>query len=158
MAKLLQNLNRIYPTNSFLVTSNTRHSSVRPKDKCSRKIFNHFSKNGQASNLNLFPSELKRVTAKKISQIYVANEGTGQQIARSISRFHVKKVPFFELNPGPCILSNALLNELNPKRFGLIEENEEFLDIQMVSDVCRYIVAIFISPCAFDSIFGFAEI
>lgn len=135
MAQIFQNFNRIHSFNSFGVT--LRYFSVNPKDTCTRKIFNHFHKNGQASSLNLFPSELKRVTTKKDSQIYVAEEAAAQQIAEIISQFHTENVPFFELNPGPCILSNALIQKLNLKKFGLIEKNEEFLDIQKVHFISR---------------------
>lgn len=84
------------------------------------------------TNLELFPADLKRVSRKKDQQIYVANEHTAHQIANLIKRFHRKNVPFVELSPGPCILSKALLDQLDMETLVLIQTNNEFATIQQV--------------------------
>lgn len=127
-------LKKIITVERILVKSNISHYRTKSNGKCSRKIFDHFLKNEQTPNLDLFPNDLKRVTTKKVPQTYIAEEEIAQKIAVLVSRFQLKDVPLFEINPGPCILSKALLKTLNPKKFGLIEQNEEFLDIQMVRE------------------------
>lgn len=113
--------------------SNVRRFCIKPKTKRgSRKIHEHFEKSGQITNLNLFPADSKRVTRKKNQQIHVANEQAAQQIASLISRFHKKDVPFVELSPGPCILSKALLNQLDMETLVLIQMDNEFAPIQQV--------------------------
>ncbi|XP_055321600.1 dimethyladenosine transferase 2, mitochondrial [Sitodiplosis mosellana] len=97
---------------------------------CPTKIYNHFSNNGQLSNLDLFPSDLKRITSKKDIDLYVADDDAANVIAKAIARFRMPNVPFFEVNPGPCILAKALLRHLEPKKLGLIEKNKEFIHIQ----------------------------
>lgn len=110
-----------------------RRFCVEPKTKRgSRKILDHFEKSGQITNLNLFPADAKRITRKKNQQIHVANEQTAQQIANSVSRFYKKNVPFVELSPGPCILSKALLNQLDMEKLVLIQIEEQFAEIQKV--------------------------
>lgn len=128
------NINRplTSPSSSVLV-SKIRQLCAEPVTKRgSRKILDHFQNSGQITNLNLFPSNLKRVTRKKIQQIYVANEQAAEEIAKLIGQFHRKNVPFVELSPGPCILSKALLNQLDMKRLVLIQKGDEFADIQQV--------------------------
>lgn len=127
------NLNRLSTSPSSVLISNCRSMSVKPKTKRgSRKIRDYFEKSGQITNLDLFPTDLKRVTHKKFQQIYVANKQAGQEIANTISRFYAKNVPFVELSPGPCILSKALLNQLDMQKLLLIQTDGEFLDIQQV--------------------------
>lgn len=112
--------------------SQLRQFCIEPKIKRgSRKILDHFKKSGQQKSLDLFPANLKRVTTKS-QQIYVANEQAAQKIANLISRFYKKNVPFIELSPGPCILSKALLNELDMKTLVFMQRDEEFTDIQKV--------------------------
>lgn len=125
-------LQKIIRVNPFLAKPRISLYGTESNGSCSRKIFDHFSKNERTPNLDLFPNDMKRVTTKKVPQIYIAEEEIAKKIAVLVSRFQLKDVPLFELNPGPCILSNALLKTMNPKKFGLIEQNEEFLDIQMV--------------------------
>lgn len=129
---MLRNINRISCFNPFLINLNAKHLSGKSKGGCSRQIFNHFEKSGQVSNLDLFPSDLKRVAVGKFPHIYVANKEISEKIAQYITKFHHNDVPLFELNPGPCLLSSALLSHLNPKTLILVEKSEEFLSIQHV--------------------------
>lgn len=127
------NLNRLLPSSSSFLISNCRQLCGKPKTKRgSRKILDYFKTSGQITNLNLFPTDLRRVTRKKHQQIYVANEQAGQEIAHSISRFYEKNVPFVELSPGPCILSKALLNQFDIQTLVLIERDGEFANTQQV--------------------------
>lgn len=134
---MLQNFNRSYlltPLSSVFI-SNCRLLCVQRKEKPktnSRKILDHFEKSGQTANLDLFPTNLRRVTNKNHPQIYIANEQTGEQIANAVCQFYDKKVPFIELLPGPCILSKVLLNQLDMRTLVLIEGDGEFTDIQKV--------------------------
>lgn len=118
---------------SSTLVSNFRQLCIEPKTKRgSRKILDQFKKSGQITILNLFPTDLKRVVVKKSQQIYVANEQAAQKITNLISRFYKKNVPFVELSPGPCILSKALLNQLDMQTLVLIQKDEAFAEIQKV--------------------------
>lgn len=123
---------RTFNRNSFrnIYSIITRLSSGKVKE--SRKIRKYFAENGQASNLGLFPNDFKRLNARKSLGIYVADAKTANEIASKISRFQRKNVPFFEINPGPCILTKALISQLELKILGLTEKNELFADIQLV--------------------------
>lgn len=99
---------------------------------CSRRIYNHFLKNDQVDILHQFPKELKRVTTKRDPELYVANQNAAKQITHAIARHHVKEVPFFEMNPGPCVLTKVLLQQLKLNKIGLIERNETFANVQKV--------------------------
>lgn len=125
---MLHNFNR----NSFrnIVSIITRLSSGRVKG--SRKIVKYFSENGQTQNLGLFPNDFKKLNARKDLGIYVADAEAANKIASSICRFQKKDVPFFEINPGPCILTRALISQLEFKMLGLTEKNELFSDVQLV--------------------------
>lgn len=123
---------RICLNKSFLNAYTPFINKTAKASTCSRKILNHFSNNGQLSNLDLFPSELKVVTSKKDKKIYVADKNAAEKIANTISRLRVTNVPFFEINPGPCILTQSLLHHINQEKLELIEENEEFMNIQEV--------------------------
>lgn len=127
-------LKRLLPfTSPSALVPNSRRFCIEPKTKRgSRKIHEHFEKSGQITNLELFPTDSKRVTRKQNQQIHVANEQTAQQIANLISRFHKKDVPFVELSPGPCILSKALLGQLDMETLVLIQMDKEFAPIQQV--------------------------
>lgn len=132
---MLRHFNGIRLLQSLPVSliSNYRALCVQPKAKRgARKVVDHFTKTGQKTDLELFPTDLKRITKKKHPQIYIANEQTGQQIANLISRFYVKTMPFVELSPGPCILSKALLHQLDAQTLVLIETDGEFSDTHQV--------------------------
>lgn len=131
---MLQKSNTICLKNTLLKAyNNIQFSTLATKaDKCSSNILKHFSKSNQISNLDLFPSELKRATSKKDTRTYVADNNAAEVIAKALSRLRVNDVPFFEINPGPCILTKALLSHLKPKKLGLIERNPEFLHFQQV--------------------------
>lgn len=122
---------RICFNKSFLNAYTLFVNGTAKASTCSRQILKHFSNNGQLSNLDLFPSELK-VSTSKDKKIYVADKYAAEKIANTILRLRVTNVPFFEINPGPCFLTNSLLNHTNPGKLELIEENEEFMDIQKV--------------------------
>lgn len=129
------NLNHLLTSStlSSVHISNCRWLCVKPKtNRGSRKILDHFENSGQITNLDLFPTDLKRVTSKKNQQIYVADKLAGEEIANSIGRFYVKNVPFVELSPGPCILSKALLRQLDVQTLVLIANDGEFADTQQV--------------------------
>lgn len=104
---------------------------------CSRNIYNHFLKNGQVDVLDLFPKELKRATTKKEAELYIADPNVANQIANAISQHHLKEVPFFEFNPGPCILTKALLQQLKLNKLGLIESREPFVGTQEVKQMIK---------------------
>lgn len=127
-------LKRLLPSSSSCaLVPNFRKFCIEPKTKRgSRKIHDHFERSGQTTNLNLFPADSKRVTRKKNQPIHVANEQAAQQIAKLISRFYKKNVPFVELSPGPCILSKALLNQMDMETLVLIQMDKEFAPIQQV--------------------------
>lgn len=131
---MLRIFHRSCLNNSLLNTSNKQSlaGAVKLSSSCPQNILNHFLQNGQVENLKLFPSEWKRITSKKETELYVADQDAAKVIAKTISRFHVKNVPFFEINPGPCILSKALLHYINPKKLGLIEKNDNFAHFQKV--------------------------
>lgn len=140
---MLQQFNRFY-LNKLLLNANNRYFLIRTANAstCSKRIHEHFSKNGQLSNLDLFPSDLKQVRSKKHIDLYVADNEAAEVIAKTIARFRVENVPFFEINPGPCILTNALLRHVNPKKLGLIEKNKEFTHIQVWHPLCTPIAYI----------------
>lgn len=126
-------MNQINCVNWLLTRNSIRHFSEKVKANCSQKIYKHFLKIGQTSNLELFPSELKRVTSKKNPSLYIADQNIADKIASEISRYRNDDVPLFEINSGPCILTRSLLSQLNPSKFGLIERNDEFSEIQRVT-------------------------
>lgn len=126
-------MNQISCVNWLLTRNGIRHFSEKVKANCSQKIYKHFLKIGQTSNLELFPSKLKRVTSKKNSPLYIADQNIADKIAIEISRYRNDDVPLFEINSGPCILTRSLLNQLKPSKFGLIERNDEFREIQTVT-------------------------
>lgn len=129
--KILTNImNRIVGVNLLPIKNTARLFSG--KADCSQQIYKHFLKIEQTTNLDLFPCDIKKVTTKKNPSLYVADQQIADQIATSISRFRKKNVPFFEINPGPCILTTSLLNQLKPRKIGLIERNDEFTNVQQV--------------------------
>lgn len=128
-----RNVLLVLSPSSSMFMANCRSLCTAPKTRRgSHKIRNHFVKSGQLSNLNLFPEDLQRITSKKQSQIYVASKGASDQIANLIGQFHEKTVPFVELLPGPCILSEALLKQLDMSTLLLVEKDKQFVDIQQV--------------------------
>lgn len=136
---MYRKINRIYSKNYFC-TATPNHISSKSKGNGSRRLLDHFNQIGQTSNLDLFPSELKRITSKQEIQVYIANDDAAQKVTNLISKFHNKNVPLFELNPGPCILSKTLLDQLNLEKLVLIEQNEDFKDIQTVRSFnCLYL-------------------
>lgn len=130
---MLRKLNRIDLKKAIPNVSNIKNLiGVCNARSVSQKIVNHFSKIGQTSNLDLFPNDLKKVSPKRDQTWYVADEKAGEIIAKAISPFYRENVPFFEINPGPCILTKALLRHLNPSILGLVESKEEFSHVQQV--------------------------
>lgn len=104
----------------------------------SKKISKFFQEIGELSNLDVFPSELKRVSKKKVHSsedgLYVASNNAAVTIAKAIKPHYLETVPFFEINPGPCILSKALLKHLKPTTLTLVhsENSHTFAPIQQV--------------------------
>lgn len=98
-----------------------------------QKITKHFQNNDENETLSKFPSHFQKISyKKKPSAVYVANQKAAKTIVDSIRRFHKTNVPFFEVNPGPCILSECFLSELQPIQLYLIESNSDFYKIQEV--------------------------
>lgn len=98
-----------------------------------QKITKHFKSNDENEILSKFPSHFHKISHKnKPNAVYVANQKAAQTIVDSIRRFHKANVPFFEVNPGPCILTECLLSELLKIELYLIESNSEFDTIQKV--------------------------
>lgn len=125
MLPIIDRIFRLKPCNVRLFCDKSRD--------CSRRMYNHFLKNGQIDILQQFPREFKRVTTKRDPELYVADENAAKQITNAIARHRVKEVPFFEINPGPFVLTKALLHQLKLKKIGLIERNEAFANIQKVN-------------------------
>lgn len=125
-------INRIYCLNWLLIRNNVRYYSEKLKGNCSPKIHEHFKRIRQTANLNLFPVELKKVITRKDHALYVADKNIADKIASIISRFHNDSVPFFEIDPGPGILSNSLMSQLNIKEFISIERSGDFTEIKKV--------------------------
>lgn len=98
-----------------------------------QKITKHFKSNDENENLSKFPSYFYKISHKKRpTAVYVADQKAAQIIVDSIRRFHKPNVPFFEVNPGPCILSECLLSQLNPIQLYLLESNSDFDAVQKV--------------------------
>lgn len=99
-----------------------------------QKITKHFQNNDDKNEiLSKFPSHLQKIShEKKPSAVYVADRKAAKTIVDSIRRFHKTNVPFFEVNPGPCILSECILSELQQIQLYLIESNSYFNTIQEV--------------------------
>lgn len=127
-------INRIYCLNWLLIRNNVRYYSEKLKRNCSPKIHEHFKRIRQTANLNLFPVELKKVITKKDHALYVADKNIAEKIASTITRFHNDSVPFFEIDPGPGILSNSLISQLNTKEFLSIERSGNFTEIKTVNN------------------------
>lgn len=103
------------------------------KGSGSRQILKYFNKNDNTANLNAFPVNYRKViTKKKPNAFYLANKTTANQIVDVISRYHNKNLPFFEVNPGACILTKSLLERLKPEKLYLIERCKDFSEIQTV--------------------------
>lgn len=117
---------------SVPIRNSKRLFSGRVKRGCSPKIYEHFLMNGQTSVLDSFPKGLKKITRKKDISFYVADQKMSDEIVSRIARFHNKDVPFFEINPGACILTKSLLSQLKPQKLVLIEGDEFFTQIQTV--------------------------
>lgn len=98
-----------------------------------QKIKKHFKSTDENETLSKFPSHFQKISHKKEpSAVYVADRKAAVTIVDSIRRFHKTNVPFFEVNPGPCILSECLLSELQQIQLYLIETNGDFNTIQEV--------------------------
>ncbi|XP_031617857.1 dimethyladenosine transferase 2, mitochondrial [Contarinia nasturtii] len=97
----------------------------------SKQILKHFTSTGQQSNLKLFPREM-RTSCSKSKFLYVASDETAQIIAKAIQPHYITNVPFFEVDPGPCILTRAFLQHLRPTTLALINryKAEKFKTIQ----------------------------
>lgn len=104
------------------------------KGSGSRHILDYFNKTDNTANLNAFPVNYRKVITKKNpNAFYLANENTANQIVDVISRYYNKNLPFFEVNPGACILTKSLLERLKPEKLYLIERCNDFNEIQTVT-------------------------
>lgn len=83
----------------------------------------------------LFPDLLQRKNLTKLPRaLYIANDAT--QIANAIKPFHKKDVPFFEVNPGPGILTKLLLT-FDCKDLLLFENDSHFIEqLQVKLSTC----------------------
>lgn len=98
-----------------------------------QKITKHFKSNDENEIFSKFPSHFHKIShKKKPNAVYVADQKAAKTIVDSIRRFHKTNVPFFEVNPGPCILTECLLSELLQIQLYLIESNSDFNTIQEV--------------------------
>lgn len=95
--------------------------------KVKQDIINCFKSNNQKVILNKFPKSFQKVLTKKnLNALYVADEIAADTIITSIERFIRNDSTFFEINPGPCILTEHLLPRLQGNKLYLIESNKEF--------------------------------
>lgn len=103
------------------------------RTKTNANIFEHFASIGQTENLDLFPKHCKRTTSKQNAVVHFADEIVADVVAKAIARFRIDRLPFIEINPGPCILTKSLLAHVNPAELILLENNEAFYPAQEVS-------------------------
>lgn len=127
---MLHTLNRFSSLHVPYSSYHMRFSATRVRG--GKSIQEHFVKNDGTSTLNLFPTNLKRITTKKNQTLYIADQNVAALIANKISQHRIQNVPFVEIDPGPCILTQELIRQMDLKEIRLIHNNEEFLHIQKV--------------------------
>lgn len=112
-------------------TPHLKHSIVG----VARRHFARDKSQIQQTNVDLGEfSKLNRRSSHQNPRLNVANTDTAVQIVNTLTKYHKDSVPFIEINPGPCVLTQQIIQRLPIKRLVLVEDSSKFEDFQTVTD------------------------